>query len=810
MLFVEISTLFISLPIHRIDSKIEEAQRHICEFLDLDRSSLWQFLEQDPDQALLTHFYQSPECLPVAYHLKAKERFPWLTRKIFDNEVVALSKLAELPTEATIDRDNLNLHGTKSGVYVPLTIGQGPPLGILTFADIRKERNWTEKVIKGFKLLSQIFSNALARKKAEMALRDSEARLFLATNAAGVGLWDMRLDTDSVCVSGKTGNLFHFGLDEKLDLESFLKVIHREDSERVNQAVQLAIHSGVNFLEEFRVVLSDGKVRWIAARGQRHPGLAGGSDRLLGVSLDITDRKQLEQEMEERLRFETLLAEISSRFVNLPANRLNTEIEDALRRICELLGLDLVALWQWSDNTPTLFTLTHLYSTLDGPIPYEMSQHQFPWYAQQMLSDRIVAFSSLQELPAEAAHDMESCRLSGVKSNLTFPLSVGGDSPIGILGLNTMRSERCWPEVLVKRLRRVAQIFTNALLRTRMDGQLQKHLSEIEELKNRLEEENIYLHEEVKLLAEHSEILGQSPAIKNILAQAEQVARTDSTVLLLGETGTGKGLLARAIHNMSLRKNRPLVTINCASLPPSLIENELFGREKGAYTGALTKMIGRFELADGSTLFLDEIGELPLDLQSKLLRVLEEGTLERLGSTKSLHINVRIIAATNRDINQEVANGKFRQDLFYRLNVFPILISPLRERAEDIPLLTRAFVREFNKKMGKQIERIPRKTLQALESYSWQGNLRELRNVIERAMIVSKGETLAIQMPGQASSETGTSRNLEDMTRREILAVLEETRWRIAGPKGAAKILGLKKSTLYSKMQKLGISRTEN
>ena len=278
--------------------------------------------------------------------------------------------------------------------------------------------------------------------------------------------------------------------------------------------------------------------------------------------------------------------------------------------------------------------------------------------------------------------------------------------------------------------------------RKQMEEQLKEHLNEIEALKQRLERENIYLREEIKLLVEHTDIVGQSVAMKKVLSQAEQVARTDSTVLLLGETGTGKELLARAIHSMSLRKDRTLVTVNCASLPPTLIESELFGREKGAYTGALTRMTGRFELADGSTLFLDEIGELPLDLQSKLLRVLEQGQFERLGSSRTTKVNVRIIAATNRDIEQEVKDGKFRRDLFYRLNVFPIVIPPLRERPEDIPLLVRAIVKEFQKRMGKEIESIPKKTMQALQSYSWPGNVRELRNLIEHAMILSKGKTL--------------------------------------------------------------------
>ena len=292
--------------------------------------------------------------------------------------------------------------------------------------------------------------------------------------------------------------------------------------------------------------------------------------------------------------------------------------------------------------------------------------------------------------------------------------------------------------------------------------------------------------------------------MKKVLTEAEQVAGTDSTVLLLGETGTGKELLARAIHSMSLRKDRPLVTVNCAALPPTLIESELFGREKGAYTGAMTRMTGRFEIADGSTLFLDEIGELPLELQSKLLRVLEEGKFERLGSTKPLHVDVRIIAATNRDIEQEMKDGKFRRDLFYRLNVFPIVIPPLRERPDDIPLLVRAVVNEFQKKMGKEIESIPKKTMEALQSYSWPGNVRELRNLIEHAMILSKGKTLDIHVPNRASSETEAAGNLEDVERKHMVAVLEKTGWRIAGQGGAAEVLGLKRTTLQAKMKKLG------
>jgi formate hydrogenlyase transcriptional activator len=412
-----------------------------------------------------------------------------------------------------------------------------------------------------------------------------------------------------------------------------------------------------------------------------------------------------------------------------------------------------------------------------------------------------VVVNRLEDLPPEAEKERQLCLLKSMKSILSVPMISGGKT-LGSCALVATRTERSWPEELVQRFRLLTQVFVNAMHRKQMEEQLRQNLREIENLKQRLERENVYLQEEVKLLVEHSEMVGQSLVMKKVLSQAEQVAKTDSTVLILGETGTGKKLLARAIHGMSSRKARPLVTVNCASLPPTLIESELFGRERGAYTGALTRMIGRFEIADGSTLFLDEIGELPPELQSKLLRVLEEGDFERLGSTKTLHVNVRIMAATNRDIEQAVREGEFRNDLFYRLNVFPIVVPPLRERAEDIPLLVWSFVREFQKKMGKKVEKISKKAMEELQTYSWPGNVRELRNVIERAMITSNDKTLVVQAPRLASSERPEARSLEDMERSHIVSVLERHGWRVSG---AADVLGLKRSTLYSKMKKLGI-----
>ena len=339
------------------------------------------------------------------------------------------------------------------------------------------------------------------------------------------------------------------------------------------------------------------------------------------------------------------------------------------------------------------------------------------------------------------------------------------------------------------------------------ERKLQQALEEIAKLKDRLQAENVYLREEIKSQNSHSEIIGQSAAIEQVLGLVEQVALTDSAVLLLGETGTGKELLARAIHRLSPREGQPMVTVNCAALPSTLVESELFGSEEGAYTGALSKRIGRFEIADGSTIFLDEIGDLPADVQVKLLRVLQEGQFERLGSSRTITVNVRIVAATNRDLSAAVEAGCFREDLYYRLNVFPISVPPLRERGEDIAALVWAFVEELGMKMGKSIESIPRRTMQELQAYPWPGNVRELRNVIERAMILSKGSNLQVEVPRISDSKTRPNLTLDEFEREYILEVLDKTQWRVSGKNGAAEILGLKPTTLESRMAKLGINR---
>ena len=520
--------------------------------------------------------------------------------------------------------------------------------------------------------------------------------------------------------------------------------------------------------------------------------------------------------LEGRLRFETLLADLSARFVNLPSATVNTAIEDAQRRVCECLDLDISLLWQISPDHPGSMIVTHRHLPPGiPPLPEVFDcKESFPWALESFLRGETVILSRLTDAPAEAARDVELVRRYGVKSVVSIPLSTGGGPTFGALNFDVTREEREWPVELVNRLKLVAQVFANALARKRDEQalresgeQLRQTLEEVHRLRDRLQKENVYLREQLRRDDGHERIVGESEAIKKMLAQAKRVAPTDTAVLITGETGTGKELLAHAIHDMSARGSKTMVIVNCAALPPALIESELFGREKGAYTGAMTRQTGRFEVADGSTLFLDEIGDLPLDLQVKLLRVLQDGRFERLGSNRTLTADVRVITATNHDLGAMVRDGRFREDLFHRLNVYPIEVPPLRSRVSDIPLLVWRFVQEFNRKMGKSIDSIPRQVLERLMQFPWPGNVRELRNLIERAMIVSDGRSLTIDLPAGVQGSTSIPVTLEEVERKHIRDVLERVHWRISGKQGAAEILGLRPTTLHSRMKRLGISR---
>jgi formate hydrogenlyase transcriptional activator len=394
----------------------------------------------------------------------------------------------------------------------------------------------------------------------------------------------------------------------------------------------------------------------------------------------------------------------------------------------------------------------------------------------------------------------------GIKSGCTVPL-ISHQKTLGVLSLASMREAAFTDddvELLGEIGKQIAMAVENAVA-----------YREISALKARLQQENVYLQEEIRQQHNFEEIIGNSESLKRVLAQVETVAATDSTVLILGETGTGKELIARAIHNLSHRRVSSMVKLNCAAIPTGLLESELFGHEKGAFTGAISQRLGRFELADKGTLFLDEVGDIPAELQPKLLRVLQEQEFERLGSARTQKVNVRLIAATNSDLEALVAEKRFRSDLFYRLNVFPIRIPPLRERQEDIPLLARWFAQRFATRIRKPIESISARTLAALCEYHWPGNVRELENVIERAVILSRGPELEVSLPELkakapatiAPEPTTDGLKLEDAEREHILKALRDSNWMIGGARGAAARLGLNRSTLQSRMRKLGIVR---
>ncbi len=532
--------------------------------------------------------------------------------------------------------------------------------------------------------------------------------------------------------------------------------------------------------------------------------------KLLGeIFANSLRRAQTEQELHDQLEFEQLLSELSGKFIALPADSIDESINDALKAVGRSMAVDRVFVAQFADDNRE-FRVTHMWTAPDvshDDAELEMVlTEDLPWFTKRMLSEQPLVFTSPDEIPEKAVNERQYIKRTGIKSSAIVPLTID-DSVIGNLGFDMMRSESLWSDTVLRRLQLASEVIANALKRKQMERQLRNAYDEIRALKERAEAENVYLRKEIQLGQPHEDMLGQSEAIQSMLNQAAQVADTEATVLISGETGTGKELLAKAIHKQGPRGKNSLVKVNCAALPASLIEAELFGREKGAYTGALTRQVGRFELADNSTIFLDEISELPIDLQAKLLRVLQEGEFERLGSSKTIRVDVRVIAATNQDLGKNMREGRFREDLYYRLNVFPIAVPPLRERRDDIPVLVWAFVQEFGEKIGKKIETIHKSTMEALQAYDWPGNIRELRNVIERAMILSHDNILRVDLPSQKEAQPTSGLTLQAMEKHHIEAALKATGWRISGKRGAAQRLGLKSTTLRSRMDKLGIRR---
>jgi formate hydrogenlyase transcriptional activator len=636
-LLAELSARFVNLPVDDVDREIQESLGRIAETLDVDRATLGE-VTPDGQDGFVTHCYAKPGMPPNLVQSVMTE-VPLVMKTLLAGETVIVRDVNAL--EERTDRENFLRFGTQADLVFPLIVG-GRVCGGLAFSSARP-RDWPDSVVRGLRLIGDVFANVLARKRADQSLRESEEHMRLAAEAADIGLWVWDIPRDTIWATDRAGAIYGIPADDRLNLQRFLDCLLPEDRERIGVAVQRALREGGELREDYRVVHPDGSIRWISAAGRCQLGAFGRPERMMGAGLDVTE-----------------------------IHRARLDLE-------------------------------------------------------------------------------------------------------------------------------------------RSNAELTRALEEIHALKEQLQQENVYLRREIEGRQGIGSIVSRSAAMRRVLSQVEQVAPTPASVLITGETGTGKELLATAIHEASPRRDRSMIRVNCAAIPAALIESELFGREKGAYTGALAKQIGRFELADRSTLFLDEVGELPLEAQAKLLRVLQEKEIERLGNPRPIKVDVRIVAATNRDLAREVAAGRFREDLYYRLSVFPIHLPPLRERRDDIPRLVETFVEEFARAMGKHIDAVAKSSLQTLCAYSWPGNIRELRNVIERAVILAQGPILKIGLPPGATAAAFPIKSslvpLAEVERDHIVRVLEATGWRVRGKAGAAEVLGLKPSTLESRMLKLGIRR---
>jgi formate hydrogenlyase transcriptional activator len=532
---------------------------------------------------------------------------------------------------------------------------------------------------------------------------------------------------------------------------------------------------------------------------------------LIASIVDSTERLDLEARLaaatNSHLGFQRLIADVADRFGTADPDGIDDAVVDGLREIGEALQLDCAVLWRFRSGeaitSPPLPQWVR--SSCRAPEPFAMTS--IPFVVARLAAGQSWCFATVDELPDP---DREAFRRRGFQSGVVVPLpSLGDGEPVlRAFAVGSMTRTQEWTPAILEHLRLIAGVLNPAFARRANYKALQKALAEVNQLREGAVVENVELRREVRGLRTSRQIASVSAIMQEVLSHIAQVAPTPATVLLTGETGTGKEVMAQAIHDLSPRHQRQMIRVSCAAIPTSLIESELFGREKGAYTGALSRQIGRFEAANQSTLFLDEIGDLPLEVQVKLLRVLQERVIERLGSTQPVKVDVRIIAATNRNLEDAVRDKTFREDLFYRLNVFPVVVPPLRERIQDIPALVWTFIDEFSKSFGKTIESISKDSLRELEHYSWPGNVRELRNVIERAIIMASGRQLVVRAPQIGNRPTPqTAMTLTELEVEHIRAVLETTSWRVRGAGGAAERLGLKPTTLESRMARLGIGR---
>ncbi|MFO7665769.1 MAG: sigma 54-interacting transcriptional regulator [Desulfobacterales bacterium] len=639
------------------------------------------------------------------------------------------------------------------------------------------------------------------QKQAEESLRESESKLNKSQAIAHLGSWSLELSTNRLIWSDEVYRIFGLQPQEfTATYDAFLDAVHPEDRAAVDAAYSGSLREGKDSYEiEHRIIRRDtGEIRYIHEKCEHERDASGKIIRSVGMVHDITERKYAEEEIKNsETRYRRLFETAKDGIIILDAETGQIiDVNPFLMEMVgyshkELLGKKIWEIGAFKDVEASKATFRKL------------QREKYVRYSDlpvETKDGRAIYVEFISNVYLVNHNKVIQCNVRDITERKLFSEA--------LQKANSELEQRV--EKRTAELRTAIQQLEREIEeRTRAEKSLSKAFSEIKQLKDQLETENVYLRQEIKMKHRFGNITGKSDGLKYVLYRAEQVAPTNTTVLILGETGTGKELIAGAIHNMSPRKDRPMITVNCAALPANLMESELFGREKGAFTGADTLQIGRFEVANGSTLCLDEIGELPLEMQAKLLRAIQHSEFERLGSSRTIKVDVRIVATTNRNLEEAIRKGWFRQDLYYRLNVFSITVPPLRQRQADIPLLVQEFIERYARKLGKQITSINKDTMKTLQDYPWPGNVRELESVIERAAILSQGPVLHLTdkleiAPYHSSS---TVKTLEESERNQIVKILSETRWRIEGNNGAAEILGLHPSTLRAKMHKLGIHR---
>ena len=637
-----------------------------------------------------------------------------------------------------------------------------------------------------------------------------QSRLSEAQRIASIGNWSWNTVTNELWRSDEASRLFQkppFAFKE--GYQAFLESVHPDDRDALDVAVQRALGGDGHYSIDYRIIRPDGSERTVHERAEVTFDDGGKPLRVAGTVHDITERKLAEDNVRRQASFQKLLANLSSDLIQAQPYDIDRQLAEGLSAVGDHYDLDAISIWWIADDRESMRSAHRWVRAEEKYRKTRLNRNEVPWVAKKLLAGESITINDVDEMPLPAITDQRIFAARGTKSLMIVPLHIDG-SLEGACAFSIFQERRDWSAETVTELKLLSENIAGAIARTRA-------VVEIAQLKDRLQAENFYLREEVRLAHGFNEIVGEDRKLKKCLQAVEKVAPTDIPVLVLGETGTGKELIARAVHSLSNRQDKPMVSVNCPALPANLIESELFGHEKGAFTGAEASRRGRFELANGGTLFLDEIGELPLELQAKLLRVLQTGEYERLGGTKTLRTDIRLIAATNRNLERAIDRGEFRSDLFYRIASFPIRLPPLRKREGDIALLAEHFVHKHAEHLGKNIEAISANMIKELMDYEWPGNIRELESIIERSLISTESNSV-LELPGPLrlivnleQSKGGhiapDDNGLSSVERTHILNVLEESSWKISGSDGAAAVLGIPPSTLRSKMKRLGISK---